>query len=78
MFLILNPRTDGLVVVRMHPEGEGFGAGEESEDSDCESSSEQVSGSAPGVRDDIKEEVKPESLPLLTVGSFARYARRGW
>ena len=65
-------------MVRMHPEGEGFETGEEFEDSDCESNSEQACGSAPKVQDDRKEDVKPESLPLLTVGSFARYACRGW
>ena len=76
MFLILNFRADGWVVVRMHLEGDGFDTGEESEDSDCESSSEQASESAPKVQDDRKEDVKPESLPLLSVGSFARCARR--
>ena len=62
----------------MHPEGDRFDTGEESEDSDCEGSPEQASESAPKVQDDIKEEVKPESLPLLTVGSFVRYAYRRW
>ena len=62
----------------MHPEGGGFGTDVGSGDSDCENSSEQVSGSAPEVKDDRKEEVQPEPLPLLPVGSFARYAYRRW
>ena len=78
MSLIPNFCADSGVVVRMHREGDGFDTGEESEDSDCESSLEQASESAPEVQDDRKEEAKPESLPLLTVGSFVRYAYRRW
>ena len=62
----------------MHRQGDGFDTGERSEDSDCESGSEQASDSAPKVQDDSKAEVKPEPLPLLTVGSFARYACPRW
>ena len=62
----------------MYREGEGFDTGEGSEDSDYENSSEEASGSGLEVQDDRKEEVKLESLPLLIVGSFARYAHRRW
>ena len=78
MFLILNFCVDGCVVVKMHLEGEGFGTDEGSEDSDCESGSGRAGGSAPDVQDDSKEGVKPESLPLLTVGSFSMYAYPRW
>ena len=60
----------------MHREGEDLNPGGGSEDSDYESSSEQASGHASQVQDDKKEEVEPEPLPLLIMGSFARYACR--
>ena len=78
MSLILNFSADGWVVVRIHREGDGFDTGEECEDSDCESSSEQTSESVLKVKDDSKGELKPESLPLLSVGSFSRYAYHRW
>ena len=62
----------------MHREDEGFDTDDESEDSDYENSSERAGGSAPEVRGGKKEEVKPESFPLLTKGSFARYAYFKW
>ena len=62
----------------MHQEGERPDTGEGSEDSDYESNSEQANESTPEVQDDTKEEVEPESLPLLITGSFARYSNCRW
>ena len=61
-------------MVKIHQEGERHDTGEGSEDSDYESSSEQANESTPEAQDGKKEEVEPESLPLLITGSFARYA----
>ena len=44
-------------------------------DSSCESGMEQASESTPGEQVDGKRESERESLPVLTVGSFARYAQ---
>ena len=44
-------------------------------DSDWESSLEQASESAPEEQVDGKSESEQESLPVLTIGSFARYVQ---
>ena len=77
VFLVLTFRTDGLVVVRMHREGEYPDVGEGFEDSDYESSSEEASKPTLEAKGYEKKETKPESLPVLTTGSFARYEHRG-
>ena len=60
----------------MYKEGECSTVGEGTEDSDCESIPEETSGSPSEVRTDEGEGTEPASLPVLTVGSFARYAYR--
>lgn len=59
----------------MHKEGESL---EASEDSDYESSSEQAGEPTLEARDDRKDETELEPLPVLTMGSFARYGHRTW
>lgn len=63
-------------MVKTHREGECLDTSEGSEDSDLEIISEQASGSTQKIQDKKKEGIEPGSLPVLTVGSFARYARR--
>lgn len=59
--------TDGWVVVKMLRKGECFDTGE---DSDCDTTPEQTSGFTLEVQHGW---TVPESLPVLTTGSFARY-----
>ena len=73
--LILDVCADGRAVVKVCQENDRPDAQDGSEDSDHEIESEQASGSAPEERVDKAEETKPETLPVLTVGSFARYAQ---
>ena len=63
--------ADDRVVVKMYREHECPETGEGSEDSDCESVPEPAAGSSP----EENEEKESEPLPVLTVGSFARYAQ---
>ncbi|KAF9645620.1 hypothetical protein BDM02DRAFT_3262815 [Thelephora ganbajun] len=60
-------------VVKPHQEEESFDTASGSEDSDCESSSEQASESPPEEQVDRKEETEQQTLPVLTVGSFASW-----
>lgn len=60
-------------VVKMHREGKRLDTGGGSEDSDCESGSEHAGGSTPEAQEDEKERTAPDSLPVLTTGSFSRY-----
>ena len=78
LFLVLNFYSDGWVVVKMHREGESLNADEGSDDSDYESSPEQTSDSTPEAQDKEQKGTEPESLPVLTIGSFARYIHRRW
>lgn len=66
-------RINALAVVKMYREDECPDTGDGSEDSDCESILEQVTTSSPEAQVDEKEEKEPESIPVLTLGSFARY-----
>jgi len=75
ILLILDPGVDGRSVVKMRREGEHPDACNDSEDSDCWSGPGQASWSTPEEQVDRKEETELESLPVLTIGSFARYAR---
>lgn len=59
----------------MYREEECSTVGEGTEDSDCESNPEEASGSPSEARDE-GEETEPASFPVLTAGSFARYAYR--
>lgn len=54
-------------------EGKDLNAGDETDDSDCEP--ELASGSTSEGQADSKEQTEPVSLPHLTQGTFARYAR---
>jgi hypothetical protein len=68
--LIPDFRTDGRAMIKPlqrdeHPKP----------DSDCESGPEQANGSAPEEQVYGKGELERESVPILTVGSFARYAQ---
>ena len=60
--------------MKVTKEGEYPNVGDEAEDSDYEIESEQPDGSAPGEQGD-EEETEPGSLPVLTIGSVARYVR---
>ena len=60
-------------MVKVTKEGEYPNVGDETEDGDCEIESERPDGSAPGEQGDKEEEAEPGSLPVLTIGSFARY-----
>ena len=62
-------------MIKLIKEGEGLETGDESDDSDYEMESEQAIGSAPEKRVDEMEETEPESLPVFTVGSYARHAQ---
>lgn len=66
--------ADGWAVVKICQENERSGV-DDGSDSDCEIESDKASGFAPEARADKQEESKPGSLPVLTVGSFSRYAR---
>ena len=73
---VLDSCADDPVVVKICRGEECSEIGEGSEDSDCESIPDPAAVSLP----DENEEKEPEPLPVLTVGSFARYAqtlRRG-
>ena len=66
--------ADGRAVVKLHRKGECFDTGNRTEDSDCESGSEQASESGPGECVNGNSGPELESLPVLTAGSFVRYA----
>ena len=70
--LVLDFCTDDSTVVKIYLEGE---CPEGSEDSDCEGVPEPSRVSSPDAQVDEKEGKEPESLPVLAVGSFARYAQ---
>jgi len=72
--LILGFRTNGWAVVKLFRENECLDADSET-DSDCESSPEQANESALEEQVDGKRESEREPLPVLTIGSFARYAQ---
>jgi hypothetical protein len=63
-----------LVVVRINQENERSDA-DDGSDSDCEIESDNASGSVEEAQADKQGETKPESPPVLTIGSFARYAQ---
>ena len=75
--LILGVSTNVREVVKVIKEGKDLKAGDETEDSDyeIEIEPEQDSGSPSEEQVESKEKTEPESLPVLTEGSFARYAR---
>ena len=62
-------------VVKLHRKDEPIDASEWSEDSDWEDEMEQAGESAPEERADAREETKQEPLPVLKIGSPARYVR---
>ena len=62
-------------MVKLIKKGEGLKTGDESDDSDYEMELEQAIGFAPEKQVDEMEETEPESLPVFTVGSYARYAQ---
>ena len=64
--------NDSWVVVKLYREAECLDIGNGSEDSDCESDSEQAGKSAPQEQDDRKKGSGREPLPVLVTGSFAR------
>ena len=70
--LILDFCDDGWTVVEPHRENERLEISNGFEDSDYESDSEQIGGSAPQEQDDEKKGSERESLPVLVTGSFAR------
>ena len=72
--LILGFRTNDWTVVKLFREGECLDADSGTEDSDYESGPEQDNESAPEEADG-KRESERESLPVLTIGSFARCAQ---
>jgi len=74
--LIPGFRTDGWTVLKLSREDECLDADSGTEDSDYESDPEQASESAPEEDVDGQRELERESLPVLTIGSFARYAQR--
>ena len=72
---VLGFRADGWAVVESLREDECLDADSGTEDSDCESGPEQVNESAPEEDLDGKRESERESLPVLAIGSFARYVQ---
>ena len=74
ILLIPDFRADGGAVVKVCQESEHFDV-DDGSDSDCEIESDKAGGFAPEARADKQEESKPGSFPVLTVGSFSRYAR---
>ena len=72
---VLGFRTNGLAVVEPLREDERLSADSGTEGSDCGGGPEQASESALEEDVDGKRESERESLPVLTIGSFARYAR---
>ena len=74
--LILDISTNFRSVVKVVKEGKDLNAGDEAEDSDyeVEIEPEQGSTSASEEQASSKTKTEPESLPVLTEGSFARYA----
>lgn len=73
LLLILGSYVDDRAVVKLHRKGEYPNAGDASEDSDYQDSSERVGGLE--AQNDRKEKVDRELLPVLTVGSFTRYVQ---
>jgi hypothetical protein len=67
-------RADGLEVVDMLRREEFLDVGEGYEDDDCESDSKETDGSMTEALS--KDDKNGESLPVLKIGSFARYAHR--
>ena len=67
--------TDGRAVVKMYRGDERPHTSEGTDDSDCESIPEPINASSPETQVDEKEENEPESIPVLTMGSFAAYAQ---
>lgn len=63
---------DGLV--KMHREGEFSNADDVFEDSDCEGEPEHPAERAPEEQAVSKEDTQLESLPVLTIGSFASWS----
>ena len=75
--LILGVSTNVQEVVKVIKEGKDLNTGDETEDSDYETEiePEQDSGSPSEEQVNSKEKTELESLPVLTEGSFAGYAR---
>ena len=73
--LIPDFSTDGWVVVKPHRKGKCLDTDSGSEGSDCENGLEQASEPVQDERVDRKKGSEPESLPVLTAGSFIRYAQ---
>ena len=65
-------------MVKLHRKDEPVDTGDpESEDSDQENETRQASDPKPEEKTNENEETEQGSLPVLTIGSFARYARCG-
>lgn len=62
-------------MVKLHRKGECLDTGSGSDDGDCESGLEQAGESAPEEQVHREAESELESLPVLTAGSFVRYAQ---
>jgi len=72
---VLGFRADGWAVVGSLREDECLDADSGTEGSDFEGGLEQASESALEEDVDGKRESERESLPVLTIGSFARYVQ---
>lgn len=72
--LIPGFRADAWAVVRIHQENERSDV-DDGSDSDCEIEPDRASGSVPEAQAYKQGETKSESPPVLTIGSFARYAQ---
>ena len=73
ILLIPGFRADAWAVVR-HQENERSDV-DDGSDSDCEIESDRANGSVPEAQAYKQGETKSESPPVLTIGSFARYAQ---
>ena len=63
-------------MVKVYQKDKRPDAGEGTEESDCEDTPESADASSPEAQVNEEEVKGAESLPVLTLGSFARYARK--
>ena len=71
---VIPASADGQTVVKMCREGEYPSAGDGSDDSDCEGEPEHIGEFALEAQVGMPEDTKRGPLPVLALGSFARYA----
>lgn len=63
-------------MVKVYQKDKRPDAGEGTEDSDCEGTPDSADASSPEAQVDEEEEKGAASIPVLILGSFARYARK--